>query len=194
VESRHPDRLAVFVDDLARYERRLSMLGLQDEAIAALEPSGAVPSPGPLAIPGFVIGAPIAAYGWIHRLAPVWVIEWAVAKFSPPENRLAPVAHGSMIAGFVSFGLLYAAAAGLMWHFAGWKPAAVYLASLPLSGIFAFRYVRALHRYAGRLKGARILLRLPLTRRNLARTRERLVRQIELFRADYRRDVLKRVD
>jgi len=189
VESKHPDRLAAFVGDLARYERRLSMLGLRDESIAALEPSGAVPAPGPLAVLGLVLGAPIAAYGWLHRLAPVWFVEWAVAKFSPRENLRAQMAHGSMIAGLVAFGIIYAAAAGLMWHFAGWRVAALYLASLPLSGLFAVRYLRALHRYAGRIKGARILLRLPLTRRNLARTRERLVRQIEWFGAGYRRDV-----
>jgi len=139
---------------------------------------------------GLVAGAPIAAYGWLHRIAPVAVVEWAIVKFSPAENVRAQVAHASMIAGFVAFGLLYAIAAGVMWYLAGWIAALLYLVSLPLTGLYAHHWVRMLHAFAGQLRAARLVMRLPLTSRYLARLRERLIGEIESFRADYRRDVL----
>jgi len=189
-EEHDPDRLAAFVVDLTRYEQRLWLLGLSDRAVEAFAERGAVPSPSVRATIGLVVGAPIALYGWIHRLAPVWFTEWAIEKFSPRANVRAQVAHGSMIAGLVGFGVLYGVAAAVMWYFTGWKIAAVYLISLPITGVFAHHYLRSVYRYAGQLKAAGILLRLPLTRRNLARMRARLIAEIESFRADFRRDVL----
>ncbi len=190
-ESAAPDRLAGFVNDLIRYEQRLHTLGLSDRSVGALADDDDVPVPGLLATAGLVAGAPFALFGWVHRIAPVWLIEWAVDRFSPPDNRRAQVAHASILAGFIGFGMLYALAAGLMWYVAGWPLALVYLVSLPVTGVFAHHYARFLRRYAGRVRAMRILMRLPLTRRNLARTRARLIREIEAFREDYRRDVLR---
>ena len=188
-ETRDPVRLAAFVAELTRYERRLRLLGLSDRSIEAMH-AGGVGAPNLVRTVGLVAGAPIALFGWLHRLAPVWFTEWAVAKFSPQENVRAQVAHGSMIAGVIAFGALYATAASLMWYFAGWHWAVIYLLSLPLTGLFAHHYLRALYRYAGQVKAAAILLRLPVTRRNLARMRARLIAEIDAFRVDFRRDVL----
>jgi len=190
-ETQQPDRLAVFVNDLMRYERRLWMLGLSDRTIEAFAESRSVSAPTTSQTIGLVLGAPIALYGWVHRLAPVWFTEWAVEKFAPRQNLRAQIAHGSMIAGLLGFGVMYAAASAIMWYFAGWPVAVLYLLSLPLTGVFAYHYLRAVYRYAGQIKAAGILLRLPLTRRNLARMRARLVAEIDAFRMDYRREVLK---
>src|SRR6185503_8374586 len=119
-ESEAPDRLATFVNDLIRYEKRLGLVGLSDDSVEELAgEGGAVRTPGLIATIGLVARSPFALYGWVHRIAPVWLIEWAVDRFSPPENKRAQVAHASIIAGFIGFGVLYALAAGLMWYFAG---------------------------------------------------------------------------
>lgn len=190
-ETSDPERLAGFVNDLTRYEKRLSLLGLTDRSVEELAATQSVPRPTIVGTLVLIFGAPIAIYGWVHRSAPVWFIEWAVDRFSPAENKRAQIAHASILAGFIGFGVIYALAAGLMWYLAGWRLALVYLISLPITGLFAHHYFRFVNRYAGRVKAAAILMRLPLTRRNLARARARLIREIEAFRADYRRDVLK---
>ncbi len=190
-EDHEPARLQDFVIELMRYERRVWMLGLSDPALEAVDESG---EPSPLGFwraAALIAGAPVALYGWVHRLAPVWFIEWAVPKFSPRENVRAQIAHGSMIAGLVGFGVLYAAAAALMWHFAGGGWALVYLLSLPLSGLFAHAWVRSLVRFGGQVRASWLMGRLPLTRRHLARMRARLIAEIDAFRAEYRREVLK---
>jgi membrane protein implicated in regulation of membrane protease activity len=96
-----------------------------------------------------------------------------------------------MIAGLVGFGVLYASAAAVMWHVAGAAWAVAYLISLPPTGLFAHAWVRALRRFGGQARTAWLMARLPLTRRHLVRMRARLIADIEAFRAEYRRDVLK---
>lgn len=190
-ESHEPERLAAFVVELKKYEGRLELAGLSDPEVKALAPGGRPRGPRWLRAILLVLGAPVAAFGWVHRLAPVWFIEWAIAKFSPKENVIAQVAHASMVAGLVAFGVLYATAAGAVWYLAGWQWAAVYLVSLPLTGIFAHHYLGMFRSFAGEVRALRVLARLPLTRVHLARMRARLIAEIESFRADYRRDVLK---
>jgi len=190
IESSQPDRLAAFVSELDRYERRLWTLGLTDQAVASVSASGRVGRPAWWTLAALAAGAPIALYGWIHRFAPLWFIEWAVDHFVEPGVRRSQTAHASMIAGLVGFGVLYAIAAGLVWAVAGWAVAVLYLISLPVTGLFAHAYVRALHRAMGSARAAAILLRVPLARRRLVEQRERLISEIEVARADYRRDVL----
>jgi hypothetical protein len=180
----------VFLLELDRYDGRLRLLGLSDYEVAAPGPGWMTRVPGWLATVMMVAGAPVALYGWLHRLAPVWVVEWAVEKFASGENRRAQVSLAVMIAGLVAFGALYAMAAVLMWWFAGALWAAVYAASLPITGLFAFYYVRNLSRLVGRVRAARVLGRLRFTRRRLTRQRARLIDEIEAFRADYRREVM----
>ena len=69
--------------------------------------------------------------------------------------------------------------------------ALLYVVSLPLSGLIAHAWVRSLARFGGQVRASWLLGRLPLTRRHLARMRAGLIGQIEAFRAEYRRDVLK---
>jgi hypothetical protein len=190
-EERQPDRLQAFVVDLMRYERRLWMMGLSDRAVRPAVGGGPSPPAGFWRMAGLAVTAPIALYGWAHRLAPVWFVEWAVEKFSPRENVRAQVAHASMIAGLVGFGVLYAAAAIVMWRLGGAAWALAYLVSLPVTGPFAHAWIRSFARVGGQIRAAWLMGRLPLTRRHLARMRARLIADIDAFRADYRRDVLK---
>jgi glycerol-3-phosphate O-acyltransferase/dihydroxyacetone phosphate acyltransferase len=189
-ETHAPDRLQAFVNDLMRYERRLWALGLSDEAIGDADGAGSPRGGGFWRAVGLAAGAPLAIYGWIHRLAPAWFVEWAVEKFSPRENRRAQVAHASIIAGLVGFGALYATAAVLMWRLAGLQWALLYVASLPLSGLYAHAWMGSLARHGGHVRAGWLLDRMPLTRRHLARMRHRLIQEIDEFRAEYRREVL----
>ncbi|HET9368690.1 MAG TPA: lysophospholipid acyltransferase family protein [Vicinamibacterales bacterium] len=188
-EAREPERLAGFVVELMRYERRLWLLGLSDRTIGAIA-DGRMRRPGVARSALLAIGAPIAVYGWAHRLAPIWCIDWALDRFAPAENRRSQVAHGSMVAGLIAFGGLYLAAAALMWRLVGPTAAAIYLFSLPLTGLFAHWYLGQLAQHAGHVRSSRVLYRLPIGRRHLVRMRERLIAAIEALRSDYRRDVL----
>jgi 1-acyl-sn-glycerol-3-phosphate acyltransferase len=182
-ETHAPDRLAGFVVDLLRYERRLWMLGLAD-------PAASPEAPPPRQVAGLIVGAPVALYGWLHSAVPVRLIDWAVAHFAPRELRRSQAPHISMIAGLVAFGGLYLIAGGVMWALGGALAAIVYLASLPPAALFAHWYLGVASRAAAFLRTRRVLLRVPLARRALARMRAGLIAQLDAFRADYRRDVL----
>jgi len=184
--AKEPERLAAFVDDLHRYERRLRQFGLSDETIERLDrPHPVVRNAGATArIAAF---APVALYGWIHRLAPALLVEWAVRHFTHQSVRKAQTAHATMLAGFVGFTLFYGACIWIVWAFFGAKIALIYAASLPVAGLIAHHHMRWTLQEAGDLRAVTLLHRLPLAKRVLVQMRRGLIDQLTELRAEYRR-------
>jgi 1-acyl-sn-glycerol-3-phosphate acyltransferase len=187
-ETHYPERLTEFVVDLMHYERRLWVLGLTDRDVTSAAPADAARARQRLA--RLVAGAPVALYGWIHHFGVAWLIDVAIRRSTPAMSRRAEVPHRSMIAGLIGFGVLYLVLGSAMWWLAGGWIALLYVVSLPLAGIFASRYLQWLWRYGANMRLRGRLRRIPFSQRGLLRRRERLIEQIEGFRADYRREVL----
>ena len=70
VELNHPGRLAAFVAKLDRYEQRLKRLSLSDETVQQFTTGKNVAARTLGAAVLVVLGAPVAFYGWVHRLLP----------------------------------------------------------------------------------------------------------------------------
>jgi glycerol-3-phosphate O-acyltransferase / dihydroxyacetone phosphate acyltransferase len=185
-ERAAPDRLADFVGDLDRYERRLRQVGLTDEQIEAVERTSVVRRTFAGTV-RLLLGAPVAVYGWLHRLLPTLLVDWAVRHFTRPEQRKAQTAHAAMLAGLIGFGGFYAACIAIVGVAWGWPIALAYAASLPIAGVIAHVYVRELQRQGREWRAAAVLLRVPIVKRNLVRRRDDLITQIAQFRGEYLR-------
>lgn len=182
VYREQPDRAAAFARNLDLYERWLARLKLSDETLAAFSDrrgmAGKVFWRALLAL----FGAPIAFYGWMHRLLPFLVVKWSVKRFAAPQRHAAQTSTAVIIAGLVSFGFFYGGYTWMFHHFFGWRAALWYGLSLPVTGIIA-------HYYAGNLKilwngfhDARVLLRAPSAARRLAAMRAKMIQEIEAVR------------
>lgn len=182
----HPQRGRRFRRRLERYESWLERLRLTDRDVADLE-AGTLRRPVLQETAFAILGAPVAAYGWLHRLAPLAVIQWAVRRFAGREESQAQVSTTAIIAGLAGFTLFYSLYIAVFYQFAGWSWTVWYAVSLPLSGLVAHYYTQELGRLRGSFRVAAVLLGLRLgTAQRLRRQRAALLEEIESLRALYR--------
>jgi hypothetical protein len=134
-----------------------------------------------------VVGAPVALYGWAHRLLPTAMVRWVATRITNPAVRKAQTPHISMLVGLVAFGGCYGCYVWLVYHWFGWPAAVWYAWSLPVAGLFAHCYLRWLRRFAEAVRTVVILARVPFAAKRLGRLHSELVDEIEGLRMEYRR-------
>lgn len=174
-----PERAAEFVRKLDLYENWLARLKLSDESLAEPPRKRKLAGVGMLWAALALFGAPIAVYGWMHRLAPFCLVKWAVNHFADPLRHRAQIATAAIIAGLVSFGFFYGLYVWIFHYFFGWRAAVWYGLSLPVAGMIAHYYLRKLRQLTGAVRDTFILLRSPTATRRLLALRTQLIREIE---------------
>ncbi len=178
VHRTQPERALAFVQKLDLYHNWLARLNLSAESLA--EP----PRKRKLAVLGILccvvafLGAPIALYGWAHRLAPFFLVKWAVNRFADPRRHRAQVATAAIIGGLVSFGFFYGFYTWLFHCFFGWRAAIWYGLSLPVAGIIAHYYLRRLRSLIEATRDTFVLLRAPAATKRLLALRTQLINEI----------------
>lgn len=181
----HPERAAAFVTKLDFYERWLKRLKLSDDALAQFSEKERLLGKSLLRSAFVLLGAPVALYGWIHRLIPVSLVRYAVT-FTEPSKRKAQTPHAKMLAGIVGFGLCYLFYALVFHHFFGWPASLWYTLSLPATGLIAYYYSRNLRRLAAAIRNTVVLIRAPFAARRLLGRRAELIAEIESLRPEIR--------
>jgi 1-acyl-sn-glycerol-3-phosphate acyltransferase len=182
-----PERLTTFVRKLDHYENWLKRLKLSDEAIELFsDQKNLIGRSLGWATMG-VLGLPIALYGWAHRLLPAALVHWAVNHFTKREQRKAAASTTAIIAGIVSFGVIYSVYAWVIHRWFGWPVSLWFALSLPVTGLIAHYYLRELGRLAAGLRIMMIFFRVPFVTRRLVAMRAALIAEIESLRAEYRR-------
>lgn len=177
-----PDRAAAFARKLEHFERWLKRLNLSEEDLAHF------PDKARLAwhsLTGSFLGLlllPIAAYGWVHRLLPVLLINWAIKRFARINRDRTHVSTSAILAGVVGFGLCYGACVAIFHAFFGLPATLWYALSLPAAGLVAHYYLRGLRRFATSARGALVLLRAPTSARHLLALRTELIAEIDAAR------------
>ncbi|MDB6067944.1 MAG: Phospholipid/glycerol acyltransferase [Pedosphaera sp.] len=177
-----PGLAAAFVQNLDLYENWLVRLKLSDDSLAER------PQKRKLAWLSFfwaavaILGAPIAIFGWAHRLAPFWTVKWAVHRFAKVETHKAQTSTAAIISGLVSFGFFYGSCTWIFHLYFGWHAALWYGMSLPVAGMVAHYYLCELRRLAASVRDTFILLRSPAAARRLLAMRVKLIAEIESVR------------
>ena len=181
----HPQRAERFVRKLDEYERRLKRLRLSDDALAS-HPAKVrliLLSLGCMLL--LLIGAPIAAYGWLHRWAPWLLIRKTVHRANRPGEK-THVSTASILAGTIGFGIFYGLCVALVHHFFGWPVSFWYALSLPVASLAAHYYVREARRLAEGIRTAFVLMRTPRAIERIVALRAELIAEIEAERETVR--------
>jgi glycerol-3-phosphate O-acyltransferase / dihydroxyacetone phosphate acyltransferase len=182
-----PERATAFTAKLDAYEQGLKRLQLSERwldeprkrTLAKLSFGWAILA---------VLGAPIAIYGWAHRLIPVLIVKWAVGRFANTDKHKAQVATTVIVSGLVVFGLWYAGCVALFHRFFRWRATVWYAASLPISGIIAHYYYRKLRQLGAGVWDTFTLLRAPGAAKRLLKMRKELIDEIESVQQETRKD------
>ena len=173
-----PDRAAKFTRDLARYERWLKRLNASEDELALLPDKPKLIWNGVLNLILLVVLAPIAAYGWLHRILPITFVNYAIRRYAKLSMNKAHVSTTAILAGVIGFGLLYGACTlGIHLCF-GWPVSLWYGLSLPVASLVAHYYLRNLHELRAEVRAAGILLRAPAVARRMLVLRQQLIDEI----------------
>jgi 1-acyl-sn-glycerol-3-phosphate acyltransferase len=174
-----PDRAAAFAEKLNFYERWLARLKISDAALELF------PQRKELAMQTAewafiaVVGAPIALYGWVHRVIPYALIKWSARKFTMEGKRKAQASTTAIATGVVGFGVCYAIYIGVFYWLFGWPASLWYALSLPVTGLLAHYYLRELRRMWASVHTTAVLLRAPFAAKRLLAMRADLIAEIE---------------
>jgi len=174
-----PLRAAAFAAKLDAYERWLGRLKLSDDHLKSFGQKDKLIGQSLMWAAVALLGAPVAAYGWLHRALPYGVVRWAVKHLGEPGKRKAQAATTAIAAGIVAFGLFYG---GFVWAFYslfGWPAVLWYALSLPPASLLAHYYLRETRRLFTGTRNMIVLLRAPVSSRRLRRRRAELIAEIE---------------
>lgn len=181
-----PARAAAFAAKLDAYEKRLRRLRISDEHLAMFPDTSRLMrrSLGGTALA--MLGAPVALYGWAHRLIPYAVVKRAVRSFTQRGKRKAQTSAVAILAGIIVFGAFYGLCVAGVHAWLGWPASLWYALSLPVASLIAHYYLRELRRLGASLRNMFVLLRAPMAARRLLAVRAELVAEIEAVRGEGR--------
>jgi glycerol-3-phosphate O-acyltransferase/dihydroxyacetone phosphate acyltransferase len=184
-----PERAAAFAVKLNFYERWLARLSISHDALELFPQTTKLA--GQAAEWAFIaiVGAPIALFGWVHRLIPFALVKWSARTFTMEGKRKAQASTTALAAGTVGFVVCYAIyIAVFQWVF-GWPASLWYGLSLPVTGILAHYYLREVRRLWAAVQTTVVVLRAPLAAKRLLAMRAELIAEIEAVRAEQGREV-----
>ncbi|HEX4263008.1 MAG TPA: lysophospholipid acyltransferase family protein [Verrucomicrobiae bacterium] len=177
-----PERAAAFAVKLDFYERWLARLKISDEALKLFPQRKELAPQAAEWTFIAVVGAPIAFYGWVHRLIPYALIKWSTRKFTMEGKRKAQASTTAIAAGVVGFGVCYAVYIALVQWLFGWPASLWYGLSLAPTGLLAHYYLREIRRLWASVQATLVLLRTPFAARRLLTIRAELISEIESVR------------
>jgi 1-acyl-sn-glycerol-3-phosphate acyltransferase len=183
VSENEPVRAERFHAKLRWYERWVQRLHMAESEWALAPNRKGFLGKSIIRMLGAVLGAPLALYGWLHRLIPYAVVRWSAEHMTEPGKRKAQSATSSIIAGTVAFGVFYGLCILGVHIWLGWPVSLWYGLSLPVASLFAHYYLRACQRWVEGLRTAWLLARAPKLRERLVRCRSELIAEIEAVHA-----------
>jgi hypothetical protein len=179
-----PQRASEFTHKLDRYERALKRLHLSDEVLSHFPERKWMVRQSLTWAAVAVLGAPIALYGWLHRLVPYGLVQWIVKGVRQTPGGKTGISTATIISGLVVFTAFYALCIFVFHYCFNWRVTVWYALSLPVASLAAHYYVRELRRFAASLRAVAVLVRAPSAAQRLLAARAELIALIEAVRQD----------
>jgi 1-acyl-sn-glycerol-3-phosphate acyltransferase len=179
VLEQDPERAVEFGRRLRHYENLLARLRVTESEVAKLENRGRWMRKNAAWLFTALLGAPVAVYGWAHRLLPLAIIKWVSAKTAKQPADRTHISTTTLVVGAVVFPLFYLALVALVHLAFGWPVSLWYALSLVPAGLLAHYYYARLTRLVTSLKTGLLLLRAPRVAARLQARRQELICLIE---------------
>jgi 1-acyl-sn-glycerol-3-phosphate acyltransferase len=180
-ETREPERVERLWRQIEEYRALLAAWQVRDPAVRArlqrrsvaerLRRSGVASA-----------GLPLFAYGALVNLLPYALPRWLARRVATKETSYATT---RLLASIAAFPLFWSLETWLVFRLAGPVWALAFLATLPLSGLAAYRYLGGLGRLRGQLRMSALALTRGHAAARLTEARRALVAELERATADY---------
>lgn len=180
-EERDPERVERLWTGLQRYRALLAAYRVRDQAVRAR----AQRTPGRARLRRSweaSLGLPFFAYGLVVNGLPYLLPRWLARRTARKETDYATT---RLLASIVAFPLFWAVETWIVWRLAGLAWALIFAASLPLSGLLAYRYLGGMGRLRSQLRFGMLSLTHRQSATRLLAEREGLVTLLERAKDDY---------
>ena len=168
--------------EVLRYCGLLSALGLDHAKLRRRYRTGAVLRYLTPRLIFAVAGTPVFLWGAINNFLPYKIPAWLSHLVARDVVELATVKFAS---GLVSFPLFYLLQTGLVGYWMGGWAALGYLATLPISGLFALRFTEVMTGFAEEVRVFFLHLRRGNLLERLQKRRIRIVNELKRDREEY---------
>jgi 1-acyl-sn-glycerol-3-phosphate acyltransferase len=180
-EAREPERVREVWREVERYQALLAAYRIRDQAVRdrlAREQTRRRLRRSWQAL----LGLPIFVYGAAVN-APAYLLpRWLAHRVAGKETSYATT---RLLASVVAFPLFWGLETGVVWWLAGPAWAAVFAASLPLTGLAAYRYLGGVRRFRSRMRFGLLALTRRQAASRLLVTRETIITLLDRAKTDY---------
>lgn len=180
-KAREPERVELIWQRILEYKALLALYRVRDQAVRArLE---TLPLRQRLKISGLgLLGLPVFAYGAVVNALPYLVPRWIAHRLTSEETDYATA---RLLSSIVLIPVCWGAETWLVWRLTDLRIAALFLVSLPLSGLLAYRYLGGLSRLRAGLRFSRLALTRNHVARRLLAQRQEIFDELERAKSDY---------
>ncbi len=180
-KAREPERVERIWQRIHEYKALLALYRLRDEAVRArLRVS---PLRRHLRVSGLgLLGFPVFAYGAMVNALPYFVPRWIAHGFTTEETDYATA---RLLSSIILIPLFWGAETWLVWRLSNLRIAALFLVSLPLSGLLAYRYLGGLAGFRDRLRFGMLALTRSHAARRLLTQRQEIFDELERAKSEY---------
>jgi hypothetical protein len=178
--ERDPARLDRIWADIQRYRAMLAAWKVRDHAVRQLARPSATRAM--RRSWEMSVGLPVFAYGAAVNALPYFLPRAVARRVARKETDYATA---RLLAAVVAFPLFWGLETWLVGRLLGPGWALAFLASLPLSGLAAYRYLGGMGRLRSQLRWASLALTRRPAATRLLETRRRIIAELERAKADY---------
>ncbi len=180
-KKRNPERVERLWQRIQEYLALLAEYRIRDQAVRSR--LKVAPFRRRRGLPGVgFLGFPLFAYGAVVNALPYFVPRWIAHALTTQETDYATARFLSSI---VLVPFFWGVETWLVWRLFGLRTAALFFASLPLSGLLAYRYLGGLSRLRSQLTFSRLALTRKHAARRLLIRRQEILDELERAKGDY---------
>jgi len=180
-KARDPERVEQIWQRIQAYKALLAEYRVKDQTVHSWPQSQ--PLRQWLSRPGLgIVGLPVFVYGAVVNALPYYVPRWFARKLIKKE---ADYATARFLSSIVLFPFSWGMETWLVWHFTDLRVAALFLASLPLSGLLAYHYLGGVARLRQELRFAWLTMTRNHTATRLLVERQEILNELEQAKNDY---------
>jgi glycerol-3-phosphate O-acyltransferase/dihydroxyacetone phosphate acyltransferase len=180
-EEHEPERLEYLWREVERYRALLAAYRVRDQAVRTRPEHGSARRrfrrswQASLGLPVFLYGAALNAPAY-------FLPRWLARRMASKETDYATA---RLLASIVAFPLCWGLEAAIVWRLAGAAWSAVFAASLPLTGLLAYRYLAGARRFGSQVRFGLLALTRRQAASRLLATRETIIAQLDQAKIDY---------
>ncbi|MFQ5752958.1 MAG: 1-acyl-sn-glycerol-3-phosphate acyltransferase [bacterium] len=178
----YPERVRVLQDKINVYKRKLKRLHLKDTMLKEKQSFSQLLRISMKTFGSAFLSFPLALYGIVNNFIPYFIAEYFAKKFIDERTKIL---SALLIGGGSAFVSFYSVQIFLVWYIWGVLWCAIYVVSLPITGLFALAYVKEIREEQERISFSFFIFTNRQLLNKMRRERRKLITDMYSIKEEY---------